>query len=122
MGVKRQYTGTAGKVENCQIGVFLAYVTPKGQTFLDRRLYLPREWCDDAERRQEAKVPDEVVFQTKPELAVEMLKHAWDQGVPMRWVTGDEVYGDSTKVREAIKAEEGHHYVCLLYTSPSPRD
>ncbi len=119
VGVKRQYTGTAGKVENCQIGVFLAYVTPKGQTFLDRRLYLPREWCDDAERRQEAKVPDEVVFQTKPELAVEMLKHAWDQGVPMRWVTGDEVYGDSTKVREAIKAEEGHYYV-LAVSSNTP--
>lgn len=119
VGVKRQYTGTAGKVENCQVGVFLTYVTPKGQAFLDRRLYLPREWCDDGERRREAKVPDEVTFQTKPELAIEMLKHAWGQGVPMRWVTGDEVYGDSTGVREAIKAAEGHYYV-LAVSSHTP--
>jgi SRSO17 transposase len=62
VGVKRQYTGTAGKVENCQVGVFLVYVTPRGQTFLDRRLYLPREWCDDPERRREARVPEEVEF------------------------------------------------------------
>jgi len=118
-GVKRQYTGTAGKRENCQVGVFLAYATPKGQAFLDRRLYLPQEWCevprtlrcDDVARRAEAKIPKEVTFKTKPEQAIEMLKHAWEQGVPMRWVTGDEVYGDSTKVRDAIKGEEGHWYV-----------
>ena len=119
VGVKRQYTGTAGKVENCQIGVFLAYVTPKGQTFLDRRLYLPREWCEDRERRRKAKVPEEVVFQTKPELAIEMLQHAWERGVPMRWVTGDEVYGDNPKVRAAIRAEEGHYYV-LAVSSNTP--
>jgi len=119
VGVKRQYTGTAGKVENCQIGVFLAYATPKGQALLDRRLYLPQEWCDDAERRAEAKVPEEVEFQTKPEQAVEMLEHAWEQGVPMRWVTGDEVYGDSTEVRDAIKEEEGHTYV-LAVSSNTP--
>lgn len=119
VGVKRQYTGTVGKVENCQIDVFLAYATPKGQALLDRRLYLPQEWCDDAERRAEAKVPEEVEFQTKPEQAVEMLEHAWEQGVPMRWVTGDEVYGDSTKVREAIKGEEGHYYV-LAVSSNTP--
>ncbi len=119
VGVKRQYTGTAGKVENCQIGVFLVYVTPKGQTFLDRRLYLPREWCDDRARRQEAKVPEEVVFQTKPKLAVEMLEQAWERGVPMRWVTGDEVYGDSSEVRDAIKAEEGHYYVLAVSSNTS---
>ena len=119
VGVKRQYTGTAGKVENCQVGVFLAYATPKGQALLDRRLYLPREWCEDGERRAEAKIPEGIEFQTKPEQAVEMLEHAWEQGVPIRWVTGDEVYGDSTKVREAIKGEEGHYYV-LAVSSNTP--
>jgi len=118
VGVKRQYTGTAGKKENCQIGVFLAYATPKGHTFLDRRLYLPKEWCDDAERRAEGKIPEEVEFQTKPEQAVEMLEHAWEQGVPMRWVIGDEVYGNATKVRDAISGH-GHWYV-LAVSSNTP--
>jgi len=92
--------------------VFLAYATPKGQALLDRRLYLSQEWCADAERRAEAKVPQEVEFQTKPEQAIEMLEPAWKQGVPMRWVTGDEVYGDSTQLRDVIKGEEGH-YICV---------
>lgn len=65
-GVKRQYSGTAGKVDNCQIGVFLSYATPKGNVFLDRRLYLPEEWCEDQERRAKAKIPDDVEFQSKP--------------------------------------------------------
>lgn len=114
VGVKRQYTGTAGKVENCQVGVFLVYVTPKGKTFLDRRLYLPQEWCEDAVRRQKAKVPEEVVFRTKPQLAGEMLQHAWRQGVPMRWVTGDEVYGDSPEFRDIIRAQPGCDYVLAV--------
>jgi FOG: Transposase len=114
VGVKRQYTGTAGKVENCQVGVFLVYVTPQGQTFLDRRLYLPQEWCDAPERRREARIPEEVEFRAKPELAAEMLNHAWQQGVPMRWVTGDEVYGDSAEFREIIRAKEGCDYVLAV--------
>ncbi len=118
VGVKRQYTGTAGKKENCQIGVFLAYATPKGHAFLDRRLYLPKEWCADAERCAEAKIPEEVEFQTKPEQAVEMLEHAWEQGVPMPWVTGDEVYGNATKVRDTISAH-GRWYV-LAVSSNTP--
>ena len=72
VGVKRQYSGTAGKVENCQIGTFLSYATSKGHVFLDRRLYLPEEWCSDLERRKQAKVPVDVVFQTKPEQAMAM--------------------------------------------------
>ncbi len=119
MGVKRQYTETAGKVENCQIRVFLAYVTPKGQTFLDRRLYLPREWYEDRERRRKAKVPEEVEFRTKSELVIEMVQYAWERGVPMRWVTGDEVYGNTPNVRAAIRAEEGHYYV-LAVSSNTP--
>src|SRR5947199_2004860 len=74
VGVQRQYSGTAGRRENCQIGVFLSYASPKGRTFLDRELYLPREWADDPERRQEAGVPEEVAFAAKPELAKRMLQ------------------------------------------------
>jgi SRSO17 transposase len=77
VGVKRQYTDTAGKIENCQIGTFLSYATLKGHVFLDRRLYLPEDWCQDTERRTQAKVPAQVVFQTKPGQALEMLAHAW---------------------------------------------
>jgi SRSO17 transposase len=110
VGVKRQYSGTAGKVENCQVGTFLSYVSSRGQVLLDRRLYLPEEWCDDAERRARAKVPVEVVFQTKPQQAGEMLQHAWELGVPMRWVTGDAVYGDAPELRATISAA-GRWYV-----------
>lgn len=110
VGVKRQYSGTAGKIENCQVGTFLSYVSSRGQVLLDRRLYLPEQWCDDAERRARAKVPETVVFQTKPQQAVEMLEHAWVQGVPIRWVTGDEVYGDAPELRASIRAA-GRWYV-----------
>lgn len=113
VGVKRQYSGTAGKVENCQVGVFLSYTSECGHVFLDRKLYLPREWCSDEERRQLAKVPEEISFQTKPELAVGMLQHAWEQGVPMRWVTGDEVYGDNTLLRDTVHVS-GRRYVLAV--------
>ena len=113
VGVKRQYTGTAGKIENCQVGTFLSYVTAKGHLFLDRRLYLPEDWCDDPERRVRAKVPEEVIFQTKPQQALAMLEHAWQQGVPMRWVTGDEVYGDAPGLRDGI-ARHGRWYVLAV--------
>jgi SRSO17 transposase len=103
VGVKRQYSGTAGKVENCQIGTFLSYSTCRGHVFLDRRLYLPEEWSADQARREQAKVPEGVRFQTKPEQAAEMLEHAWAQGVPMRWVVGDEVYGESEALRDTIR-------------------
>jgi SRSO17 transposase len=114
VGVKRQYSGTAGKVENCQIGVLLSYVSPYGHTFLDRRLYLPTEWCQDRARRDDAKVPQEVVFQTKPQLGGAMLRHAWTQGVPMRWVTGDEVYGNAPDLRALIATQDGVHYVLAV--------
>ena len=118
VGVKRQYSGTAGKVENCQIGTLLAYVSCRGFTFLDRRLYLPEEWCADTERRTEAKVPDEVEFRTKPQQAAEMLQHAWESGVPMRWVTGDEVYGDAPALRDLV-SQRGRWYV-LAVSSRTP--
>jgi SRSO17 transposase len=82
VGVQRQYSGTAGRVENCQIGVFLAYASPRGRTFLDRELYLPQEWCHDTPRRREAGVPDAVPFATKPQLAQRMLSRAREAGCP----------------------------------------
>ena len=118
VGVKRQYSGTAGKIENCQIGTFLSYATVKGHVFLDRRLYLPEEWCNDAERRAQAKVPADVIFQTKPEQAMEMLERTWQAGVPMRWVAGDEIYGDSTELRDLV-ARNGRWNVLTVRT-PTP--
>ena len=105
-GVARQYSGTAGRVENCQIGVFLGYASSKGRAGIDRALYLPREWADDAERREEAGVPEAVAFRTKPRLALEMLERALDAGVPARWVVGDAVYGSDGKLRRALEARE----------------
>jgi SRSO17 transposase len=113
VGVKRQYSGTAGKIENCQIGVFLTYCTGRGYTFLDRRLYLPQEWCQDRDRRRGARVPEQVVFQTKPQLAIQMLEHAWARGVPMEWVAGDTIYGDDTRVRDRV-AQAGKKYVLAV--------
>jgi SRSO17 transposase len=103
-GVARQYSGTAGRVENCQVGVFLGYASPKGRAGIDRALYLPREWADDAERREEAGVPEEITFQTKPQLALEMLERAFEADVPARWVVGDAVYGSDGKLRRALEA------------------
>jgi SRSO17 transposase len=112
-GVARQYSGTAGRIENCQVGVFLAYATRAGRTFLDRELYLPRAWIDDRERRAAAGVEPEVAFATKPELALTMLTRALDAGVPAGWVTGDEVYGQSYRVRAALEAR-GMPYVLAV--------
>jgi SRSO17 transposase len=101
-GVQRQYSGTLGRTDNCQVGVFANYCSAKGHSLMDRRLYLPREWAEDPARRAEAGVPDEVVFRTKPELALEVLADACAAGVPSRRVGGDSVYGDDlTFVRGA---------------------
>jgi SRSO17 transposase len=106
VGVKRQYSGTAGKVENCQIGVFLSYSSQHGRTLLDRELYLPQEWAEDEEHRREAHVPDTVSFQTKPQLAKTMLKRAFEAGVPAQWVAGDTVYGSDRQLRAWLEAEK----------------
>ena len=87
VGVQRQYSGTAGRIENCQIGVFLTYATAQGRALLDRELYLPRVWADDLERRREAGVPEKVAFRTKPQLALRMLERALESGVPFGWAT-----------------------------------
>lgn len=87
VGVQRQYSGTAGRIENCQIGVFLTYASPKGHALLDRELYLPKSWTQDPARCKAAAVPENVVFATKPELAARMLVRALDAGLPTAWVT-----------------------------------
>ena len=115
-GVSRQYSGTAGKIDNCQIGTFLAYASALGCVLIDRRLYLPKVWADDKNRRQEANIPDAVEFETKPTQAVQMLQHALKCGVPMRWVTGDEVYGNTSALRDAI-ANAGKEYVLAVSSS-----
>jgi SRSO17 transposase len=106
VGVKRQYTGTVGKRENCQVGVFVAYASCRGQAFIDRELYLPEEWAKDEERRERAAVPEEVGMRTKPELAKEMLQRAMDAGVKAGWVVADSVYGDSRRLGMFLEDRE----------------
>jgi SRSO17 transposase len=113
VGVKRQYSGTAGRIENCQIGVFLGYASARGRAGLDRALYLPQEWADDADRRTEAGVPADVTFQTKPQLALAMLRRALEGGVPAAWITADEVYGGDGAFRRALE-DRGQAYVLAV--------
>ena len=113
VGVQRQYSGTAGRIENCQVGVFLAYASAKGRTLLDREVYLPQVWSDDWERRREAGVPEDVCFRTKPQLAQLMLRRALESGVPFAWFTGDEVYGSDRKLRLWLEREEIPHVMAI---------
>ena len=106
VGVQRQYSGTAGRIENCQIGVFLSYASSHGHTLVDRELYLPKSWTDDQERCREAHVPKEVTFATKPELARRMLERALDADLPVAWVGGDTVYGGSLPLRIALETRK----------------
>src|SRR3954453_21782577 len=112
-GVARQYCGTAGKVENCQVGGFVAYGSREGHALIDRRLYLPEAWAGDAERRRAAKVPEAVQFLTKPAIAREMLARALDAGVPCGWVLGDEVYGADRRLRLMLE-ERGKPYLLTI--------
>lgn len=98
-GVQRQYTGASGKIDNCQVGVFLAYASTRGRALIDRKLYLPTSWLGDAARWADARIGDEVTFRTKPSLARAMLEPAVVAKVPFRWVTGDEVYGQDPVLR-----------------------
>lgn len=113
VGVQRQYSGTAGRVENCQIGVFLSYATPGGYTFLDRDLYLPKSWTNEPERCQQVGVPDTVQFATKPQLARQMLQRLFQAQVPHAWVSGDEVYGSDRRLRLWLE-EQGEAYVLAV--------
>jgi SRSO17 transposase len=118
VGVQRQYSGTAGRRENCQIGVFLAYASPKGRTFLDLALYLPQDWAADPERRHEAGVPAAVTFATKPALAQQMLERAFLARVPAAWVTGDEMCGNDTDLRRWL--EQGRHPYVIAVSCNHP--
>lgn len=116
VGVGIQYSGITGKLENCQVGVFLAYVSPHGQTLYDRALYLPREWADDPERRAQADVPADVRFATKPQLAKELVLRALESGLPVAWVTGDEVYGGDYHLRAALEARQQSYALTIKAT------
>ena len=106
-GVARMYTGTAGRVENCQVGVFLAYVAPDGaRALIDRELYLPEKWTDDRDRCRAAGIGDDVAFATKPGLARKMIERAVKAGVPFAWVAGDEVYGGNPGLRAWLEEQQ----------------
>jgi SRSO17 transposase len=117
-GVARQYSGAAGRIENCQIGVFLAYASPRGHAFLDRALYLPKAWAADATRREEAGIPPEVRFATKGDLAQAMLARAFAADVPAAWVTGDEVYGNDGELRRWLEAEHRSYVLAVACSHP----
>jgi SRSO17 transposase len=106
VGVARQYSGTAGRVENCQVGVFVAYASRFGQTLIDRRLYLPEAWANDAARRRDAAVPETVAFQTKPVIAAEMIAAALDAGAPCAFVLADALYGADSRIRRMLEARQ----------------
>jgi len=115
-GVQRQYTGTAGKQENCQVAVFLASATPAGVALLDRDLYLPTSWTNDPARCRAAGIPDDVGFQTKPQLAQAMLERALAARVPFGWVTGDTVYGGDRRLRVWLE----QHAIPMCWRSNAP--
>ncbi|WP_380282573.1 IS701 family transposase [Kitasatospora purpeofusca] len=110
-GVQRQYSGTAGRTENCQVGVFLAYSGRLGRTLIDRALYLPKSWTDDRERCRAAGIGDEVEFATKHQIARRMVRRAIDDGIPFRWVTADAGYGNSKGWRTELEQADVFHVV-----------
>jgi SRSO17 transposase len=118
VGVQRQYSGTAGKVDNCQLGVFLAYASGRGRAFIDRELYLPECWTDDPERCRAARVPEQVGFRTKPQLAQLMLERALEVGVAASWVTADEVYGGSPTLRQWLEGRGVSYVLAVKCTEP----
>ena len=118
VGVQRQYSGTAGKVDNCQLGVFLAYASAKGRAFIDRELYLPKAWTDDPDRCRAARVPAEVPFRTKPQLARVLLQRALDAGVPASWVTADEAYGGDPALRRFLEDQSLSYVLAVKCTEP----
>jgi SRSO17 transposase len=116
VGVQRQYTGTAGRIENAQVAVYLTYATTKGHALMDRALYLPKSWTEDPDRLTAAGVPADVEFTTKPALAQAMISAALQAGVPAAWVTGDEVYGADSKLRKHLRGQ-GIGYVLAVAKS-----
>ena len=112
-GVQRQYSGTAGRIENCQLGVFLTYVSPRGRALIDRELYLPASWTGDRDRCCEAGIGEKVSFATKPELARRMLERARDAGAVFGWFTADEAYGDNPGLRAWLEAQDINYVMAV---------
>lgn len=106
VGVGRQYSGTAGRIENCQVGVFAAYASRWGHALVDRRLYLPKDWAGDEARRGKAHVPEDVAFATKPAMAREMIARSLDAGLPCAWVLADALYGSDYRLRRMLEERE----------------
>lgn len=115
-GVARQYSGTAGRIENCQIGVFAAYASRFGHALVDRRLYLPRVWADDAARRSKVHVPEDVEFATKPLMAREMIASLLDEGIPCRFVLADAVYGSDRQFRRMLEMRKQSYVLAVRST------
>jgi SRSO17 transposase len=112
-GVARQYSGTAGRIENSQVGVFLTYGSGKGRALIDRELYLPKEWTSNRERCRAAGIGDDVDFTTKPDLGLRMLKRAVEAGIPFGWVTADEVYGQTSRIRVWLEEHDIPHVLAV---------
>jgi SRSO17 transposase len=121
-GVQRQYSGTAGRTENCQIGVFLAYASSRGHALIDRELYIPASWADDRGRCRAAGIPDDIEFATKPQLAQAMVAQAIGAGVPFGWFTADEVYGQAPYLREWLEDRDVFYVLAVKCrdTFPAP--
>jgi hypothetical protein len=120
VGVQRRYSGTAGRTENCQVAVYLAYATARAHALIDRALYLPRSWTCDPERMAAAGVPEDVEFATKPALATTLILRALDGGAPAGWVAGDEVYGADPKLRTALQARGVGYVLAVACSHPVP--
>jgi SRSO17 transposase len=120
VGVARQYSGTAGRIENCQVGVFLGYASRFGQALIDRRLYLPEAWASDAERRRRVQVPASVEFATKPQIACDLIASALDAGIPCAWVLADALYGSDSRLRRMLEAR-GQAYVLAVRSNHTLR-
>jgi SRSO17 transposase len=117
-GVQRQYSGTAGRTENCQIGVFLAYASPRGHALIDRELYLPESWTVDRDRCRAADIPDEVGFATKPRQVIAMLERTLAAGVPFAWFTADEAYGQARYLRDWLEDHDVFHVMATRRDDP----
>ena len=114
--MQRQYSGTAGKIENCQLAVHLTYASPVGHALIDVALDLPQSWSDDPQRRAQAGVPEHVGFATKPQLARRLIETAVPGSLPCRWVTGDEAYGGDPALATALRQ---HRFGYVLAVAPS---
>jgi SRSO17 transposase len=117
-GVQRQYSGTAGRVENCQVAVYLTYAAPGGHALIDRELYLPESWVADPGRCAAAGIPEGTGFATKPDLALRMITRTLDAGTPAAWVTGDEVYGADPGLRAGLEERRMSYVLAVAKSHP----